>query len=41
MLAGANRIVYERRGNMAYVHLSCDSRRDLKNVLLQRLVEAG
>lgn len=40
MLAGANRIVYERRGSMAYVHLICDSRRDLRNVLMRRLVEA-
>jgi plasmid stabilization system protein ParE len=40
VMAGPNRIVYEPRGDVAYVHLVCDSRRDLKNVLLRRLVEA-
>lgn len=41
VLAGPNRVVYEPRGDVAYVHLVCDTRRDLKNVLLRRLVEAG
>lgn len=40
MVVGSNRIVYEGRGGIAYVHLVCDSRRDLKAVLLRRLVEA-
>jgi plasmid stabilization system protein ParE len=40
MVSGANRIVYERRGTTAYVHLICDGRRDLKAVLLRRLLEA-
>lgn len=39
-MAGANRVVYERRGDMAYVHLVCDARRDLKAVLMRRLMEA-
>lgn len=38
-MAGANRVVYERRGDVAYVHLVCDARRDLKAVLMRRLVE--
>lgn len=37
VLAGMNRIIYERRADMAYVHLICDARRDLKSVLMQRL----
>ena len=40
MLAGANRVVYERRADVAYVHLVCDARRDLKAVLMRRLVES-
>lgn len=40
VLAGMNRVVYELRGPVAYVHLVCDARRDLKAVLLRRLVEA-
>jgi len=39
-LAGMNRVVYERRGDTAYVHLVCDARRDLKAVLMRRLVES-
>ncbi len=39
-LAGMNRVVYERRGDAAYVHLVCDVRRDLKAVLMRRLVES-
>lgn len=40
VLAGANRVIYERRGDLAYVHLVCDARRDLKAVLMRRLVES-
>lgn len=37
VLAGANRIIYECRADLAYVHLICDDRRDLKALLLRRL----
>lgn len=40
VLAGKNRILYELRGPVAYVHLICDARRDLKAVLLRRLLQA-
>lgn len=40
VLAGMNRIVYELRGDMAYVHVICDARRDLRAVLLRRIIEA-
>lgn len=40
VMAGANRVIYERRGERAYVHLVCDARRDLKAVLMRRLVES-
>ena len=34
-----NRIIYEHRADMAYVHVICDVRRDLRAVLLRRLLE--
>jgi plasmid stabilization system protein ParE len=40
VLAGSNRIIYELRGDMAFVHVICDVRRDLRALLLRRLVEA-
>lgn len=39
MLSRANRIVYEQRADVAFVHLVCDARRDLTAVLMRRLVE--
>lgn len=41
VLSGPNRILYEPRGSMVYVHLVCDARRDLKSVLLRRLLHAA
>ena len=41
VLAGMNRIIYELRGDMAYVHVVCDSRRDLRAVLLRRILETN
>jgi plasmid stabilization system protein ParE len=39
VVVGKNRVIYEVRGSIAFIHLVCDSRRDLKAVLLRRLVE--
>lgn len=39
VLAGMNRIIYELRGTVAFVHVVCDVRRDLKTVLMRRLLE--
>ena len=39
VLAGMNRIIYEVRGGMAYVHVICDVRRDLRALLLRRILE--
>ena len=41
VLAGMNRIIYELRGDIAYVHVVCDARRDLRAVLLRRLLEGN
>ncbi|MFY3385589.1 type II toxin-antitoxin system RelE/ParE family toxin [Paracidovorax sp. MALMAid1276] len=38
VLSGSNRIIYELRGDTAYIHVVCDARRDLKSLLLRRLV---
>lgn len=40
VLSGMNRIVYELRGNTAYIHLVCDTRRDLQSMLTRRLLTA-
>lgn len=38
ILSGMNRIIYEIRQDAVYVHLIVDVRRDLKDVLMQRLL---
>ncbi|MGG1946758.1 type II toxin-antitoxin system RelE/ParE family toxin [Trinickia sp. NRRL B-1857] len=40
VLSGMNRIIYELRGDTAYVHLICDARRDLQSMLTRRLLTA-
>lgn len=40
VLAAANRVIYERRAKLAHVHVVCDARRDLKTVLMRRLIES-
>ncbi|TDR82115.1 type II toxin-antitoxin system RelE/ParE family toxin [Paludibacterium purpuratum] len=40
VISGMNRIVYEIRGDMAYIHIICDSRKDLKALLIRRLLQA-
>lgn len=39
VLSGMNRIIYEVRDGTAYIHLFCDSRRDLQTLLMKRLVD--
>ena len=38
ILSGMNRVIYEVRQDAVYVHLIIDTRRDLKEVLMQRLL---
>jgi hypothetical protein len=33
-----NRIVYELRDDTAYIHIVCDTRRDLQGLLMKRIV---
>lgn len=39
ILSGVNRIIYEVRDSTAYIHVFCDSRRDLQTLLMRRLVD--
>ncbi|MDM0085211.1 type II toxin-antitoxin system RelE/ParE family toxin [Variovorax sp. J31P179] len=38
VLSGMNRIIYELRDDSAYIHIVCDTRRDLRGLLMKRLV---
>ena len=38
VLSGTNRIIYEVRGETAFVHVICDTRKDLRTVLMERLL---
>lgn len=38
VISGMNRIIYEVRLDIAYIHVVCDTRRDLKGLLMRRLV---
>ncbi|MFT4193461.1 type II toxin-antitoxin system RelE/ParE family toxin [Ottowia sp.] len=37
LIAGMNRVIYELRDGAAFIHLVCDTRRDLQLLLLRRL----
>ena len=38
VLSGINRIIYEIRPETIYVHIVCDSRKDMKSLLSKRLL---
>jgi toxin ParE1/3/4 len=38
IISGMNRIIYEVRGDVAYVHVICDTRKDLRNLLMKRML---
>ena len=40
VISGMNRIIYEVRGDLLYVHIVCDTRRDLRDLLTRRLLRA-
>jgi plasmid stabilization system protein ParE len=41
LICGMNRIIYEVRQDVVYIHLIVDTRRDLSALLLRRLVRPG
>lgn len=38
VIAGMNRIIYEVRQEIIYIHIVCDTRKDMKSVLARRFV---
>lgn len=38
VISGQNRIIYEVRGELIYIHVVCDTRRDMKSVLSRRVL---
>lgn len=38
-LSGMNRIIYEEQGGVLYIHIVCDTRKDLRALLARRLLE--
>lgn len=40
VISGRNRLIYEVRMDIAYIHVVCDTRRDLKTLLMRRMVGA-
>jgi len=38
VLVGMNRIIYEVRGDILYIHIVCDARRDLRALLMRRML---
>ncbi|ODS89579.1 MAG: plasmid stabilization protein [Comamonas sp. SCN 65-56] len=38
VVAGMNRIIYEVRQEIVYIHIVCDTRKDMKSLLTRRLV---
>lgn len=38
VVSGMNRIIYEIREDIVFIHLVCDSRKDMKSVLTRRLL---
>ncbi|TCW85685.1 plasmid stabilization protein [Burkholderia sp. SRS-46] len=38
--AGMNRVIYEVRGHTAFIHIVCGTRKDLKSILMSRLLRA-
>lgn len=40
LLSGMNRILYEIREDAIYIHIVCDSRKDMRTLLSRRLLRA-
>ena len=39
VVSGINRLIYEVRGDTAYIHIVCDARQDFKALLMRRLLQ--
>lgn len=40
VIAGMNRMIYEVRGQTLYIHIVCDTRKDMQSLLTRRLLRA-
>ncbi len=40
VIAGMNRIIYEVRREIIYMHIVCDTRKDMKSILARRFVRS-
>ena len=40
-VSGMNRLIYEVRGDLVYIHIVCDARRDMRTLMLRRLVRVS
>jgi toxin ParE1/3/4 len=40
VISGMNRIIYEVRSEVAYIHVICDVRKDLRSLLMKRILHA-
>ncbi|MGB6242559.1 MAG: type II toxin-antitoxin system RelE/ParE family toxin [Castellaniella sp.] len=38
VLSGMNRVIYEVQGGVLYIHIVCDTRKDLRTLLSRRLL---
>lgn len=41
VISGMNRIIYEIRGDVIYIHVVCDTRRDMRTLLSRRLIRVA
>lgn len=41
VISGMNRIIYEVSGGTAFIHVICDSRRELKSILAKKLLRGS
>lgn len=41
IISGMNRIVYEVRQDIVYIHIVCDTRKDMKSLLTRRLMRVS
>jgi toxin ParE1/3/4 len=41
VISGMNRIIYEVRDGVAYIHVICDTRKDLRSLLMKRILRTA
>lgn len=41
LVSGMNRVIYEVAGDVVYIHIVCDTRRDLRSLLARRLLRVA